>query len=127
MQKDGKARSLGSRVGDYVNNLNIALLVGWLLMIALALYISTCTLAQAEYFDPFAILGIDTTADKKAIKRAYRNLAKTMHPDKNPDPAAGKFFAEKVVKAYQALTDEAARENWIKHGHPDGEQVRRHA
>lgn len=46
------------------------------------------------------------------------------HPDKNPDPAAGKFFAEFVVKAYKALSDPIARKNFAEHGHPDGPQVR---
>jgi translocation protein SEC63 len=44
------------------------------------------------------------------------------HPDKNPDPAAATYFAEYITKAYKALTDEAARENYEKHGHPDGPQ-----
>ena len=44
------------------------------------------------------------------------------HPDKNPDPAATVYFAEHIAKAYKALTDEAARENYEKHGHPDGPQ-----
>ena len=44
------------------------------------------------------------------------------HPDKNPDPAATTYFAEHIAKAYKALTDETARENYEKHGHPDGPQ-----
>jgi curved DNA-binding protein CbpA len=36
-------------------------------------------------FDPFQILGIETDADTATIKRAYRKLSLTKHPDKNPD------------------------------------------
>lgn len=41
----------------------------------------------------------------------------------NSDPEAHKFFAEHITKAYSALTDPKARENWEKFGHPDGNQV----
>jgi len=37
-------------------------------------------------------LGVDMSADDKAIKQAYRQRAKELHPDKNKDdPDAGKF------------------------------------
>jgi preprotein translocase subunit Sec63 len=42
----------------------------------------------------------------------------------NPDPAAAKYFAEYISKAYAALTDEVSRLNYEKYGHPDGPQVR---
>ena len=45
------------------------------------------------------------------------------HPDKNPDPKATEYFAEYITKAYQALTDETARANYEKYGHPDGQQA----
>ena len=61
---------------------------------------------------PFQILSIPTNADDKTVRQAYRKLAKQFHPDKNPDPAAAIYFAEKIAKAYQTLTDEVARENW---------------
>lgn len=37
--------------------------------------------------------------------------------------AAHKYFVESIAKAYQALTDPIARENYEKYGHPDGRQV----
>lgn len=43
-------------------------------------------------------------AEKSEISRAYRKLSVQFHPDKNPDPAAHKYFAEFITKAYKALT-----------------------
>jgi translocation protein SEC63 len=120
--------TLSKRMKRYCNRTNIALLVGWVILMALGLFISTCTLKEAEHFDPFAILELETTADASAIKKAYKRLSRIHHPDKVSDPVkkkeAATFFAEKLSKAYQTLTDDAARENWVKHGHPDGPQVR---
>ena len=47
---------------------------------------------------------VSKEASKSEISRAYRALSLQYHPDKNPDPAAGKYFAEYITKAYKALT-----------------------
>lgn len=71
-------------------------------------------------FDPFKILGLDSTATDKDIKKAYRHKSLETHPDKNPDdPLASSKFLQ-VTRAYQALSDEAAKENYLKYGNPDG-------
>ncbi|VEU38922.1 unnamed protein product [Pseudo-nitzschia multistriata] len=73
-------------------------------------------------FDPFNILEIDSGADTKTIKKAYRTLSLKYHPDKNPGnrEAEAKFMM--VSKAYESLTNEESRENWEKYGNPDGKQ-----
>ncbi|VDK40188.1 unnamed protein product [Gongylonema pulchrum] len=50
------------------------------------------------------------------VKKRYRELSKTMHPDKGGDPVQ----FDRIAKAYQALTDDESRENWEKYGNPDG-------
>lgn len=71
-------------------------------------------------FDPFKILGVDSTASDKDIKKAYRHKSLETHPDKNPDdPLASSKFLQ-VTRAYQALSDETAKENYLKYGNPDG-------
>lgn len=50
------------------------------------------------------VLQIDRGATDKEIRKAYRQLSLQYHPDKNPDPKAAVYFAEKITKAYQALT-----------------------
>jgi molecular chaperone DnaJ len=54
--------------------------------------------------DYYAVLGLTRGASDSEIKRAYRRLARDLHPDVNPDPAAKERFQE-VNRAYQALTD----------------------
>lgn len=77
-------------------------------------------------FDPYNILELEKGATDKEVKRAYRQLSLKFHPDKNPDPEANKYFAEYITKAYQALSDPVARDNYEKYGHPDGQQVMHH-
>jgi DnaJ-class molecular chaperone len=59
--------------------------------------------------DPYATLGVPRGADEKAIKSAYRKLAKELHPDRNKDnPAASARFSD-VTKAYDLLSDKDKR------------------
>ena len=96
-----------------------------LLTYALFLFLVTRVWSDAEIaqFDPYAILEIAKDADDKVIRKAYRRLSLQWHPDKN----MGNQYAEQmfmmVRKAYEALTDEVAKENWQKYGNPDGKQA----
>ena len=59
--------------------------------------------------DPYSILGVSKGADDKAIKLAYRKLAKELHPDKNKDnPKASDRFSD-VTQAYDLLSDPKKR------------------
>ncbi|MBY6219182.1 DnaJ C-terminal domain-containing protein [Qipengyuania aquimaris] len=59
--------------------------------------------------DPYSTLGVSRSADEKAIKSAYRKLAKELHPDKNKDnPKAAEKFSD-VTKAYDLLSDKDKR------------------
>jgi len=68
-------------------------------------------MSQQDYFekDYYKTLGISKTADAATIKKAYRTLAKDLHPDKNPDnPKAEEKFKE-VSEAYEVLSDTKSR------------------
>jgi molecular chaperone DnaJ len=58
--------------------------------------------------DYFGVLGLAHGASDSDIKRAYRRLARDLHPDVNPDPEAKERFQE-VTRAYEALTDPEKR------------------
>lgn len=78
---------------------------------------------EIKKFDPFEILEVTASATNPEIKKAYRKLSLIYHPDKNPDDplAASKFI--QITKAFQALTDPAAKMNYEKYGNPDGPQT----
>ena len=58
--------------------------------------------------DPYKALGLTRTASEAEIKKAYRRIAKTDHPDLNPDPAAGERF-KAAAAAYDLLKDPEQR------------------
>ena len=59
--------------------------------------------------DFYAILGVPRNADEAALKKAYRNLARAYHPDRNPgDKKAEERFKE-INEAYAILSDPDGR------------------
>ena len=58
--------------------------------------------------DLYALLGVPRDADPDAIKKAYRRLARQLHPDVNPDPETQERFKE-VSRAYEVLSDPQKR------------------
>ncbi|MBX3565620.1 MAG: J domain-containing protein [Sphingomonas sp.] len=70
--------------------------------------------------DPYATLGVARGADEATIKKAYRKLAKELHPDRNKDdPKKAERFA-KVTQAYDLLTDKDKRARFDR-GEIDGD------
>src|SRR5947209_4451507 len=67
--------------------------------------------------DFYEVLGVSRTADADELKRAYRKLAMTYHPDRNPgDKSAERKFKE-ISQAYDVLTDDQKRAAYDRYGH----------
>jgi len=58
--------------------------------------------------DYYAALGVDRTASPDQLKKAYRRLARELHPDTNSSPGAEERF-KAVSEAYDVLSDPATR------------------
>jgi len=66
--------------------------------------------------DFYRILGVSKRATKNEIKKAYRKMAKEMHPDKNQDdPDANSKFSD-LGAAYETLSDDEKRKIYDKGG-----------
>jgi DnaJ-class molecular chaperone len=70
--------------------------------------------------DPYAVLNVARGASEDDIKKAYRKLAKELHPDRNKDnPKASERFSQ-VTNAYDLLSDKDKRARFDR-GEIDGD------
>jgi molecular chaperone DnaJ len=67
--------------------------------------------------DLYDVLGVSRDATPEEIKKAYRSLARKLHPDVNPDAATQERFKE-VTRAYDVLSDPKKRELYDMGGDP---------
>jgi molecular chaperone DnaJ len=67
--------------------------------------------------DYYEVLGVDRNADEAAVKKAFRRLARELHPDVNAhDPDAEEKFKE-AAEAYEVLSDPERRQLYDSYGH----------
>lgn len=69
--------------------------------------------AKRDYYET---LGVNKSADKEAIKKAYRKLAKKYHPDTNAGDAHAEEMFKDVTEAYNVLSDEKKRKLYDEFG-----------
>ncbi len=67
-----------------------------------------------DYYD---ILGVDTDASEKEIKKAYRKIAMEYHPDRNPDDPQAEEKFKKAAEAYEVLSTPEKRKRYDRFGH----------
>lgn len=70
-------------------------------------------MADTTYYDA---LGVAPTASELEIKKAYRKLAITTHPDKNPGDETAHARFQAIGEAYQVLSNEELRKRYDKFG-----------
>jgi curved DNA-binding protein len=71
---------------------------------------------NVEFKDYYEVLGVPKDADEKAIKAAYRKLARKYHPDVNPNKAEAETKFKEINEAYEVLSDKEKRTKYDQFG-----------
>ena len=69
-----------------------------------------------EFIDYYKVLGIDKNASDEDIKKAYRKLARKLHPDLNPNDKAAHQKFQQANEANEVLSDPAKRKKYDTYG-----------
>ncbi|XP_041700590.2 dnaJ homolog subfamily C member 10 isoform X2 [Coregonus clupeaformis] len=88
----------------------------WSRILLGSLLVFSCLVASVSSEDYYKLLKVSREATTREIRQAFKKLALTMHPDKNPhdETAHDKFL--KVTRAYEVLKDDNLRKKYDKYG-----------
>jgi len=126
-QQKANSSQTKTRKGPSIGSIfkGILLVILWGMIVTVVINSTNAEQPETSYFDPYAILGLETGAPMDVVKKTYKILSLKHHPDKAADPndpaVQDKYI--NIVKAYESLTDDAVREKWEKYGNPDGPQA----
>jgi curved DNA-binding protein len=69
-----------------------------------------------EFIDYYSILGVDKKASAEDIKKAYRKLARKLHPDLNPTDKDAHQKFQQINEAHEVLSDPQKRKKYDQYG-----------
>ncbi|MFB2936737.1 DnaJ C-terminal domain-containing protein [Aerosakkonemataceae cyanobacterium BLCC-F154] len=73
-------------------------------------------MANTDFKDYYAVLGVTKTASADEIKKVYRRLARKYHPDMNPGDKQAEARFKEVTEAYEVLSDPDKRKKYDQFG-----------
>ncbi|KAK9502734.1 hypothetical protein O3M35_011444 [Rhynocoris fuscipes] len=82
-------------------------------ILKLLVLINLSIIAASDYYE---ILGVERSASVNDIRKAFKKLALTLHPDKNKDDTEAQEKFIKVNRAYEVLKDESKRKHYDLYG-----------
>ena len=71
-------------------------------------------MAKRDYYE---VLGVQKTASAEELKKAFREMAKKYHPDKNPGNKEAEEKFKEAAEAYNVLRDPEKRKRYDQFGH----------
>lgn len=80
-------------------------------------------MSKKDYYD---VLGVQKNSTEQEIKKAFRNLAKKYHPDKNPNDKEAEEKFKELNDAYETLSDNEKRNHYDRFGHGKPNMGSRH-
>ncbi|PWA13779.1 hypothetical protein CCH79_00017144 [Gambusia affinis] len=83
------------------------------LVFVFAILLAAVCAKESDYYE---LLGVSREATTREIRQAFKKLALTMHPDKNPGDSSAHEKFLKVNRAYEVLKDEDLRKKYDKYG-----------
>ncbi len=69
-----------------------------------------------DFIDYYKVLGIHKTASEEEIKKAYRKLARKLHPDLNPNDKNAQKNFQQINEANEVLSDSEKRKKYDQYG-----------
>ena len=67
--------------------------------------------------DPYQVLGVERAAEEAELKKAFRKLARELHPDVNRDDPDAETKFKEAAEAYEILSDPDRRRTYDQYGH----------
>lgn len=71
-------------------------------------------MAKRDYYE---VLGVNRSASKEEIRKAYRKLAMQYHPDRNPDDQTAEAKFKEAAEAYEVLNNDEKKARYDRFGH----------
>src|SRR5258705_10106936 len=79
-------------------------------------FISSSKTRHMDFIDYYKILGVEKNASADDIKKAYRKLARKMHPDLNPNDKDAQKKFQQLNEANEVLSDPEKRKKYDQYG-----------